>query len=52
MMDVAVDTLRILKEKSKELEAEIGNLDRIINPDARLDVKAILRNEEHRSAAL
>ena len=46
MMDVAVDALRILREKSKELEAEIVNLEKIINPDARPDVKAVLRNEE------
>uniref|UniRef100_A0A914EL84 SSD domain-containing protein n=1 Tax=Acrobeloides nanus TaxID=290746 RepID=A0A914EL84_9BILA len=29
MMDVAVDALRILREKSKKLEAEIGHLDSI-----------------------
>uniref|UniRef100_A0A914EIZ5 Uncharacterized protein n=1 Tax=Acrobeloides nanus TaxID=290746 RepID=A0A914EIZ5_9BILA len=46
MMDVAVDALRILREKSKELEAEIVNLEKIINPDDRPDVKAVLRNEE------
>ena len=28
--------------------AEMGNLDRIINSDARPDVKAVLRNEEPR----